>query len=57
MNGRAMSEYADLSATGDAMEYTDAEVEAGVEYRYRVASVNSSREGGKSAWVNIRAGS
>ena len=57
MNGRAMSEYADLSATGDAMEYTDAEVEAGVECRYRLASVNSSREGGKSAWVDIRAGS
>ena len=56
MSGRPMTEYADLTATGDAMEYTDADVEANVEYRYRVAAVNSTGEGRKSGWVNIRAG-
>ena len=55
MNGRAMSVYDDIEATGADMAYTDADVEAGVEYRYRVAGVNSSGEGGKSGWVNIRA--
>ena len=37
------------------MAYTDAEAEAGVEYRYRVAAVNSAGEGKKSNWINILA--
>ena len=57
MNGQPMTEHATVEATGEAMEYTDAGVEAGVEYRYRVAAVNSAGEGRKSGWVNVRAGS
>ena len=41
------------------MEYTDdavdADVEVGVEYRYRVAAVNSGGEGGKSTWLDMAA--
>ena len=37
------------------MEYTDDAVEEGVEYRYRVAAVNSSGEGQKSGWLDIAA--
>ena len=55
MNGRPMMQYATIDAAGDAMEYTDANVKAGVEYRYRVAAVNSSGESKKSGWVDIRA--
>ena len=55
MNGQPMTKYATIDATGVAMAYTDANVEAGVEYRYRVAAVNSAGEGKKSDWVNIRA--
>ena len=55
MNGRPMTEHATVAATGEAMAYTDAEVAAGEEYRYRVAAVNSAGEGRKSGWVNIRA--
>ena len=50
-----MTKYATIEATGAAMEYADADVEAGVEYR--VAAVNSGGEGGKSDSVNIWAGS
>ena len=57
MNGRPVTEHATVEATGAAMEYTDAAVEAGEEYRYRVAAVNSAGEGRKSGWVNVRAGS
>ena len=57
MNGRPMTKHATIPATGEAMEYTDAEVEADVEYRYRVAAVNSSGEGRASGWVDIWAGS
>ena len=57
MNGRPTTKHATIPATGEAMAYTDAEVEAGVEYRYRVAAVNSSGEGRGSGWVDIRAGS
>ena len=57
MNGRPMTEHATIDAAGEAVEYTDAGVEAGVEYRYRVAAVNSAGEGRKSGWVNVRAGS
>ena len=57
MNGRPMTKHATIDAAGAAMAYTDAEVEAGVEYRYRVAAVNSAGEGRKSGWVDIRAGS
>ena len=56
MNGRPMTEHATIDATGEDMEYTDAGVESGVEYRYRVAAVNSAGEGRKSGWVNVRAG-
>ena len=56
MNGRPMTEHATVEAAGEAMEYTDAGVESGVEYRYRVAAVNSAGEGRKSGWVNVRAG-
>ena len=55
MNGQPMTKYATIDATGVDMAYTDASVESGVEYRYRVAAVNSSGEGRKSGWVNIRA--
>ena len=37
------------------MAYTDADVESGVEYRYRVAAVNSTGEGGKSPKLDIAA--
>ena len=53
MNGRPMVRYATIDATGAAMQYTDANVEAGKEYRYRVAAVNSAGEGKKSTWINI----
>ena len=56
MNGRPMTEYATIDAAGEAMEYTDADVKAGVEYRYRVAAVNSAGEGKKSNWLDIAAG-
>ena len=56
MKGRPMTEYATISATATDMAYTDAEVEEGQEYRYRVAAVNSAGEGKKSAWINIFAG-
>ena len=56
MNGRPMVRYATIDATGAAMQYTDANVEAGKEYRYRVAAVNSAGEGKKSTWINVRAG-
>ena len=55
MSGRPMTKHATIEATGAAMEYADADVEAGVEYR--VAAVNSGGEGGKSDSVNIWAGS
>ena len=48
MNGQPMTKHATIDAAGEAMEYTDADVKAGVEYRYRVAAVNSSGEGKKS---------
>ena len=57
MNGRLMTKHATIGATAAAMAYTDAEVEEGQEYRYRVAAVNSVGEGKKSAWINIFAGS
>ena len=55
MSGRPMTKHATIEATGAAMEYADADVEAGVEYRYRVAAVNSSGEGKKSTWLDIAA--
>ena len=55
MNGRSMTKHATIDAAGAAMAYTDAEVEAGVEYRYRVAAVNSAGEGKKSNWLDIKA--
>ena len=45
MNGRPMTEYATIDAAGEAMEYTDADVKAGAEYRYRVAAVEFRRGG------------
>ena len=51
-----MTRYATIDATGADMAYTDDEAEAGVEYRYRVAAVNSAGEGKKSNWINIFAG-
>ena len=50
-----MTRYATIEATGGAMSYTDDEAEAGVEYRYRVAAVNSAGEGKKSNWLDIGA--
>ena len=55
MNGQPMTKYATIDATGEAMAYTDASVESGVEYRYRVAAVNSTGEGGKSPKLDIAA--
>ena len=55
LNGRPMTKYATIEARGAAMEYADADVEAGVEYRYRVAAVNSAGEGKKSGWLDITA--
>ena len=57
MNGKPMTKHATISATAADMAYTDAGVEEGQEYRYRVAAVNSAGEGRKSAWINIFAGS
>ena len=56
MNGRPMTEHATIDAAGEAMAYTDADVKAGVEYRYRVAAVNSAGEGKKSNWLDIAGG-
>ena len=56
MNGQALSKYATVEAAGKDMAYTDDNVEDGVEYRYRVAAVNSSGEGKKSTWLDIEAG-
>ena len=55
MNGRPMTKYATIDATGADMAYTDGGVEAGAEYRYRVAAVNSAGEGKKSTWLDIEA--
>ena len=55
LNGRPMTKYATIDATGKAMTYTDDNVEEGVEYRYRVAAVNSAGEGKKSNWLDIAA--
>ena len=55
MNGQALSKYATIDAAGQAMTYTDDNVEEGVEYRYRVAAVNSAGEGKKSNWLDITA--
>ena len=57
MNGRPMTKHTTIGTTAADMAYTDAEVEEGQEYRYRVAAVNSAGEGKKSAWINIFAGS
>ena len=56
MNGQPMTEHATVEAAGEAMEYIDTGVEAGQEYRYRVAAVNSAGEGKKSNWLDIAAG-
>ena len=56
MNGQALTKYATIDAAGKAMTYTDDNVEEGVEYRYRVAAVNSAGEGKKSNWLDITAG-
>ena len=53
MNGRPMTKYTTIDETGADMAYTDGDVKAGVEYRYRVAAVNSAGEGRKSNWINI----
>ena len=55
LHGKPMTRHATIEATGAAMSYTDADAEAGVEYRYRVAAVNSAGEGKKSTWINILA--
>ena len=56
MNGRPMTRHATVDATGENMAYTDANVEAGKQYRYRVAAVNSAGEGKKSNRLDIEAG-
>ena len=53
LHGKPMTRHATIDATGAAMAYIDDEAEAGVEYRYRVAAVNSAGEGKKSNWINI----
>ena len=53
LHGKPMTKHATIDATGAEMAYTDDEAEAGVEYRYRVAAVNSAGEGKKSTWINI----
>ena len=55
MNRQPLTRYATIDATGADMAYTDADVESGVEYRYRVAAVNSAGEGGKSPKLDIAA--
>ena len=55
MNGQALSKHATIDAAGKAMTYTDDNVEEGVEYRYRVAAVNTNGEGKKSTWLDITA--
>ena len=55
LHGRPMTKYVTIDATGAAMTYTDDNVEEGVEYRYRVAAVNSAGEGKKSTWLDIAA--
>ena len=55
MNGQALSKHATIEATDADMTYTDDKVEEGVEYRYRVAAVNSAGEGKKSNWLDITA--
>ena len=55
MNGQALSKHASIDAAGKDMTYTDDNVEEGVEYRYRVAAVNSDGEGKKSNWLDITA--
>ena len=55
LNGRPMTKYATIDTAGKAMAYTDDNVEEGVEYRYRVAAVNSAGEGKKSNWLDITA--
>ena len=56
MNGQALSKHATIDAAGKAMSHTDDNVEEGVEYRYRVAAVNTAGEGKKSNWLDIAAG-
>ena len=56
LHGKPMTKHATIEATGADMAYTDSDAEAGVEYRYRVAAVNSAGEGKKSNWINIFAG-
>ena len=53
LHGKPMTRHATIDATGAEMAYFDADAEAGVEYRYRVAAVNSAGEGKKSTWINI----
>ena len=53
LHGKPMTKHATIDATGAEMAYFDADAEAGVEYRYRVAAVNSAGEGKKSTWINI----
>ena len=55
LQGQGMIRHATVDATGAAMAYTDADAEAAVEYRYRVAAVNSAGEGKKSNWLDIEA--
>ena len=55
MNGQALSKHATIDAAGKAMSYTDDNVEEGVEYRYRVAAVNTDGEGKKSNRLDITA--
>ena len=56
LHGKPMTRYATIDAMGAEMAYTDADAVAGVEYRYRVAAVNSAGEGRKSNWLDIAAG-
>ena len=55
LHGKPMTKHATIDAAGKAMTYTDDNVEEGVEYRYRVAAVNSDGEGKKSNRLDITA--
>ena len=53
-NGAGVSQYAKVRADSISMTYLDAEVDPDKKYRYRVAGVNATGEGFKSAWLDVR---
>ena len=49
----SLSEYATVPRSGNSTSFTDADVEPGLEYLYRVTGVNSAGEGPKSDPVRL----